>query len=52
MYSGFEFRQAEMASADAKGIREIEFDYGNRYVFWVAESRDPQGISEHGRAAA
>jgi len=52
LYSGFEFREAEMASADAKGIGEIEFDDSSRYAFWVAERCGPQGIFEHGRAAA
>lgn len=47
LYSGFEFKEAEMASADAKGGGEIDFDYSNRYAFMIDESYGPQGIIEH-----
>lgn len=44
LYSGFEFCEAEMASVNAKGTGEIDFDYSNRYGFIMDESYGPQGI--------
>ncbi len=46
LYSGFEFRQAEMASATAKGTGAIDFDYSERYGFLMDETYGPQGIIE------
>ena len=47
LYSGFEFNEAEMASATAKGTGGIKFDYSNRYGFLMDERYGPQGIIEH-----
>ncbi len=47
LYSGFEFRDAEMASATAKGTGDIQFDYSDRYAFLIDTSYGPQGIVEH-----
>ncbi len=47
LYSGFEFRDAEMASATAKGTGDIQFDYRDRYAFLIDTSYGPQGIVEH-----
>lgn len=47
LYSGFEFRDAEMASATAKGVGEIQFDYADRYAFLIDTSYGPHGIIEH-----
>ena len=44
LYHGFEFRDAEMASATAKGTGAIEFDYANRYGFLIDVTYGPQGI--------
>ncbi len=41
---GFEFREADMASADAKGTGEIDFDYTGRYAFLIDVTYGPQGI--------
>jgi len=46
LYNGFEFRDAEMASATAKGTGAIEFDYANRYAFLIDVTYGPQGIIE------
>jgi hypothetical protein len=46
LYSGFEFRDAEMASATAKGTGEIQFDYRDRYAFLIDTSYGPHGIIE------
>ena len=46
LYHGFEFRDAEMASANAKGTGAIEFDYTNRYAFLIDVTYGPQGIIE------
>ncbi len=47
LYSGFEFKQAEIASATAKGTGGIKFDYSNRYGFLIDERYGPQGIIEN-----
>ncbi len=47
LYSGFEFNEAELASADAKGAGEIRFDYSNRYAFLMDETYGPQGILQN-----
>lgn len=44
LHSGFEFREAEMASATAKGNGEIQFDFADRYAFLVDVTNCPQGI--------
>lgn len=46
LYTGFEFRDAEMASATAKGVGGIQFDYAGRYAFLIDETYGPQGIIE------
>ena len=46
LYSGFEFKDAEMASADARGTGGIQFDYTDRYAFLIDETYGPQGIVE------
>jgi hypothetical protein len=44
--TGFEFREAEMASANAKGSGAIQFDYEGRYAFLIDVSYGPHGIVE------
>ena len=46
LYSGFEFRDAEMASATAKGTGAIQFDFAGRYAFLIDVTYGPQGIIE------
>ena len=46
LYSGFEFRDAEIASATAKGMGEIAFDFADRYAFLTDVTYGPQGIIE------
>jgi hypothetical protein len=46
LHSGFEFRDAEMASATAKGTGDIEFDFADRYAFLIDVTYGPQGIIE------
>lgn len=46
LHVGFEFREAEMASADAKGIGDIKFDYEKRYAFLIDVTYGPHGIVE------
>ena len=46
LYSGFEFRDAEMASATAKGTGAIQFDFANRYAFLIDTAYGPHGIIE------
>ncbi len=46
LYSGFEFRDAEMASATAKGTGAIQFDFADRYAFLIDVTYGPQGIIE------
>ena len=46
LYSGFEFRDAELASANAKGTGAIQFDYDGRYAFLIDVIYGPQGIIE------
>ena len=46
LYQGFEFRDAEMASATAKATGEIAFDYANRYAFLIDTAYGPHGIIE------
>ena len=44
LYSGFEFRDAEMASGTAKGLGEIQFDFADRYAFLIDVTYGPEGI--------
>jgi hypothetical protein len=44
--TGFEFRQAEMASASFKGTGEIKYDNKNRYAFLIDIAYGPYGIIE------
>ena len=44
LYDGFEFRDAEMASATAKGTGDIQFDYSGRYAFLIDVTSGPEGI--------
>ena len=46
LYQGFEFRDAEMASATAKGTGAISFDYADRYAFLIDVTYGPYGIIE------
>lgn len=46
LYQGFEFREAEMASATAKGTGAIQFDYANRYAFLIDVTYGPHGLIE------
>lgn len=46
LYNGFEFRDAEMASATAQGIGAIQFDYADRYAFLIDVTYGPTGIIE------
>ncbi|MCP4330895.1 MAG: DUF1326 domain-containing protein [Alphaproteobacteria bacterium] len=41
---GFEFHEAEMASADAEGTGEIKFNCAGRYAFLIDVSYGPHGI--------
>lgn len=43
---GFEFRQAEMASADFTGKGGIDFDHKGRYAFFIEIAYGPYGIVE------
>ncbi len=44
LYTGFEFRDAEMASATARGVGDIKFDFADRYAFLIDVAYGPQGI--------
>jgi hypothetical protein len=44
LHSGFEFRDAEMASATARGSGDIKFDFADRYAFLIDVTYGPQGI--------
>jgi hypothetical protein len=44
LYSGFEFHEAEMASATAKGTGAIQFDYADRYAFLIDVTYGPNGL--------
>ena len=46
LYSGFEFHDAEMASATAQGTGEIKFAFAGRYAFLIDVTYGPQGIIE------
>jgi hypothetical protein len=46
LYNGFEFRDAEMASATATGTGAIQFDYAGRYAFLIDVTYGPPGIVE------
>lgn len=44
LYSGFEFRDAEMTSATAQATGAIQFDYADRYAFLIDATYGPQGL--------
>ena len=44
LYSGFEFHEAEMASATAKGTGAIQFDFADRYAFLIDVTYGPHGL--------
>ena len=44
--NGFEYRSAEMASADAAGTAAIKFDYKKRYGFLTYVAYGPYGVIE------
>ena len=44
LYSGFEFRDAEMASATAKATGAIQFDFADRYAFLIDVVYGPEGL--------
>ena len=46
LHTGFEFRDAEMASGTATGTGEIKFDFAGRYAFLSHVHYTPYGIGD------
>ena len=46
LHTGFEFRDAEMASGTAKGTGAIQFDFAKRYAFLSRVHYTPYGMGE------
>ena len=46
LHTGFEFRDAEMASGTAQGTGEIQFDFAERYAFLSYVHYTPYGMGD------